>query len=72
MFLDRGNKMNLVPASFSYCLELLREKNKSSLKSVIIITVTISLHYKETNYIVLHCSCKKVVEKIKLGEFKSD
>ena len=45
MFLDRDNKAKLVPASFSYFLELLWEKNKS----VIVITVIISLHYKETN-----------------------
>ena len=28
MFLDRGSKGKLVPASFSYFLELLWEKNK--------------------------------------------
>ena len=28
MFLDRDNKGKLVPASFSYFLELLLEKNK--------------------------------------------
>ena len=28
MFLDRENKGKLVPASFSYFLELLSEKNK--------------------------------------------
>ena len=32
MFLDRDNKMKLVPASFSYILELLLEKNKFYLK----------------------------------------
>ena len=49
MFLDRDNKTKLVPASFSYFLELLRQKNRFSLKSVIVITVIISLHYTETN-----------------------
>ena len=43
MFLDGDNKTKLVPASFSCFLELLWEKNKFSLKSVIFITVIISL-----------------------------
>ena len=41
MFLDRDNKTKLVPT-------LIREK-KISLKSVIVLTVIISLYYKETN-----------------------
>ena len=46
MFLDRDNKTNLVPVSFPCFLE---EKKNFRLKSVIAITVIISLHYKETN-----------------------
>ena len=44
-----NDKTKLVQASFSYIEELLWEKKKNRLKSVIIITVIISLHYKETN-----------------------
>ena len=47
MLLDRDNKKKLVPASFernSY-----ERKIDFSLKCVIVITVIISLHYKETN-----------------------
>ena len=43
-FFDRDNKTKLVPACISYFLE------SFSLKSVVIITVVIALHYKETNY----------------------
>ena len=43
IFFDRDNKTKLVPASISYFLE------SFSLKNVVIITVVISLHYKETN-----------------------
>ena len=46
MFLDWDNKTNLVSVSFSCFLE---EKINFRLKSVIAITVIISLHYKETN-----------------------
>ena len=50
MLFDGDNKTKLVPASFSYFLELLQEKILIlSLKSVIVTTVMISLHYKETN-----------------------
>ena len=50
MFLDRDNQAKLVPAYFSYFLELLLEKNLNFiLKSVIVITVIIFLDYKETN-----------------------
>ena len=49
MFLDRDNRTKLLPASFSYFLELMREKYILVKKSVIVITVIISLHYKETN-----------------------
>ena len=50
MFLDRDNKMNLVAASFSYFLKLLYEgKINFSLKSIMVITVLMSLHDKETN-----------------------
>ena len=34
MFLDRDNKGKLVPASFSYFSELLREKDAFQLKNV--------------------------------------
>ena len=34
MFFDQDNKGKLVPASFSYILELLREKNTFELKNV--------------------------------------
>ena len=40
MFLDEDNRTKLVPAS---------RKINFSVKSVIVITVIISLHYKETN-----------------------
>ena len=53
MILDRDNKTKLLPASFSYFLELYKRKINFSLKSVIVITVIISLHYKETNLTVL-------------------
>ena len=43
MFLDRDNKTKLVPASFSYFLELLREKIDFRLKSVIVTTVIMFL-----------------------------
>ena len=43
-FLDPDNKAKLVPASFSY-----ERKINFSLESVIVITVTIYLPYKETN-----------------------
>ena len=50
MFIDGVNKTKLVPPSFSYILEVLWEKNKNfSLKNAIVITVIISLHYKETD-----------------------
>ena len=52
MFLDRHSKTKLVPASCSYFLEFLREKNEFfyfSLQRVIVLTVIIFLHYKETN-----------------------
>ena len=48
IFLDRDKKKKLMPASFSYFLELLCEK-KVTLSSMIVITVIISLHYKETD-----------------------
>ena len=48
MFLDRDNETKLLPATFSYFLEHLSEKKKISLKSVIVITVIISMYYKET------------------------
>ena len=47
-FLTETKKTKLMPASFSYFLELLCEK-KVTLSSVIVITVIISLHYKETD-----------------------
>ena len=49
MFLDRDNKTKLVPASFSYFLELLDRKINFSLKSIMFVSAIISLHYKETN-----------------------
>ena len=49
MFLDRNNKMKLVPASLSYFLELYERKINVNLKKVIVITVIIPLLYKETN-----------------------
>ena len=48
MSLDRDNKTKLLPATFPYILGLLWEKINFSLKRVIVITVIISLHYKET------------------------
>ena len=41
MFLEKDNEIKLVPVSFSDVLELFI--------SVMVITVIISLHYKETN-----------------------
>ena len=49
LFLDQENKAKAVPASFSYFTELFWEKSKFSSKSVIVTTIIISLHYKETN-----------------------
>ena len=50
MFLYRNNKTKLVAVSFSYFLELLWEKKQIlAEKIVIVVTVIISLHYKETN-----------------------
>ena len=46
MFLDRDNKTKLVPASFSY---FLKHKIIFNLKSVIVTTVIVSRHHKETN-----------------------
>ena len=43
MFLDGDNKTKLVLASFSWFLELSWEKNKFSLKSVMVATGIISL-----------------------------
>ena len=43
MFLERDNKTKLVPASFSYFLELLWEKTDFRLKSVIVTTVIMFL-----------------------------
>ena len=39
---------------------------------MIVITTIISLQYKESNetYIYLHCSCKKVVEKLSKENLK--
>ena len=73
MFLDRDNKMKLVSATFSYFLELRWEKNKFLLKSVVVIKVIISLHYKETNETVsFTLLLQKSSWKIKWGEFQSD
>ena len=49
MFLDRDSKGKLLPASFSYFLELLEKKQILAKKCVIIKTVIISVHYKKTN-----------------------
>ena len=49
MVLDRDNKTKSMPAFFSYFLELIWDKNNFSLKSVLVITVVVSLHYKESN-----------------------
>ena len=51
----------------------MREKNILTKKCVIVITVVISLHYKETNQTVLFTFfLQKSSRKVKLGEFKSD
>ena len=73
MFPKRDNKAKLVPTSFSFFLELYerkinfsnsyKRKINFSKKCVIVITVLISLHYKETKLFYLFCSYKKVVEK---------
>ena len=63
MFFDRDNKTKLVPASFSYFLDLFEKKNDFQLKSVLIITVIIFLYYKETKFFYLCCSPKKVIKK---------
>ena len=73
IFLDRNNKTKLAPASFSYFLELLWEKNKFSLKSVTVVTVTTSLFNKENKKTVLSTLfLHKSNWIIKLGGFKSD
>ena len=65
MFLDRDNETKLVPASFSYFLELMRVKQNFNLKSVIVINDRFNLCIikKLIKWFYLHCSCKKVVEK---------
>ena len=49
MFPDRDNKTNLVPVSFSYFLDFFLRKISFSLKRMIVLTVLIAQHYKETN-----------------------
>ena len=50
VFLNQGNKTKLVPAFFFFPFENSYERKIDfSLKCVIVITVIISLHYKETN-----------------------
>ena len=65
MFLDQGNKMKLVPTSFSYFLELLKRKN--NLKSVVVINKRFNLSFiiKLMKLFYLHYSCKKVLEQSK-------
>ena len=46
MFFGGDNKEKLVPASFSY---VIREKWILAKKCVVVITVIISLHHKETS-----------------------
>ena len=52
-FLDLDNITKLVPASFSYFLKFYKRKINFSLKSAIVVPVTVSLLYKETNSTVL-------------------
>ena len=50
IFLDRANKGKLVPASFYlFFRTLAREKLTLAKKCVIVVTVIIFLHYRETN-----------------------
>ena len=67
MFLDQDNKTKLVPASFSYFLELLfmREEENFNLKSVMVINnrFNLSIIKKMIKLLYLHCSCKKVNKK---------
>ena len=69
-FLDQDNKMKLVPASFSYFLELLLGKN--NLKSVVVINNRFNLSFiiKLMKLFYLHYSCKKVVEQSKKENFR--
>ena len=70
MFVDCENKTKLVPTYYSYFLE---RKISFNLKSGIVITVTIVLHYKETNATILFILLlQKSSWKIKLREFKSN
>ena len=60
MFLDRGKKGKLVPASFSYSINL-------GQKCVIVMC------FKETSFTVLFkLLLQKSSLKVKLGEFKTD
>ena len=73
MFFNQDNKTKIAPGSFSCFLELLWQKKNFSWKSLIVITVVISLHYKETNKTVLVILLLlKSSWKIKLGEFKNN
>ena len=49
MFLDRNDKMKLVPVFFLTFKNSYEREMNFSLKRVIVITAIISLHYKETN-----------------------
>ena len=65
MFLDGGNKTKIVPASFSYFLKLLWEKNKFQLKKCdgFHYSFRLSIIKKLIELFYLHCFYKKVVEK---------
>ena len=63
MFLDRNNEGKLMPASFSYFLTTYERKQILAKKGVIVITVIIFVHYKETKLFCLLRSGQKVAEK---------
>ena len=70
MFLDRGNKAKLKSISFSYFLELLWKENKFKLKKCDNV-FNLSIIKKLIKLSCLHCSCKKVVEKLNKGNLKA-
>ena len=49
IFLDQNNKTKLVPAFFRTFQNSYEKKISFSLKTVMVITVIISLNYKKTN-----------------------